>query len=228
MNFSKPLKDTFLFSFKYAPFPIVGENGASKTTFVKLLLGLLSPSSGSIMYNGKNVESLNRESYYHILGAVFQDYGRYTGMSIGDNIRIGDFSKEEPVETALHKSGLDGMAPETMLGKDLHGTELSVGEWQKLAIARGWYRVRDFLVLDEPTASLDPLAEEEIFKRLIKMSADKTTILVTHRIGTAALADRIFVLDRGKIVEEGRHKELLKRKGKYAVMYAAQAEWYHR
>ena len=149
-------------------------------------------------------------------------------MTIADNVRLGDFSNDEPVEKALAKSGFTARESETMLGKDLDGTELSIGEWQKLAIARGWYRDRNFLVLDEPTASLDPLAEEEVFKQLIMMSEDKTTILVTHRIGTASLADRIVVFDSGKIVEEGSHENLMKQDGKYSKMFKVQAEWYKR
>ncbi len=189
---------------------------------------MLSPSEGELLIDGRAVTDLQPASYHDRLGAVFQDYGQYRGLTIADNVRLGDPARDEPVDNALRMAGLQETPPDTMLGRDLDGTELSGGEWQKVAIARGLYRGRDILVLDEPTASLDPLAEEAVFRRFLEMAENRTTIVVTHRIGTAALARRVVVFHEGRIVEEGTHQELLALNGRYATMYAAQAEWYRR
>ena len=114
----------------------------------------------------------------------------------------------------------------SILGKELEGLELSGGQWQKLAIARAAYRNRSFYILDEPTSSLDPLAEAEIFSKYLALAHDKTVIFVTHRISAASLAERIIVFDNGRVVEDGSHAELMRLGGKYAQLYAAQAQWY--
>ena len=206
----------------------VGENGAGKSTFVKILLGLIRPSEGTLQYNDTPLSDLRIEEYRDGIGAVFQDFVQYRGLTVGDNVRLGDFESKTAVEPALSDAGFSAHTPETMLGRDLDGKELSGGEWQKLAIARGLYRNRDILVLDEPTASLDPLSEEEVFRRFLSMTEGKTSIIVTHRIGSAALANRILIFDAGRIVEEGTHDQLIANNGKYARMFAAQAEWYDR
>lgn len=207
---------------------LVGENGSGKTTFVKVLLGLLTPSRGWILYNGKVLESGRMPAYRERVVAVFQDFGQYRGLKVADNVRLGDFQSSKSVDEALAKAGFDAQPADVMLGRDLDGTELSGGEWQKLAIARAFYRDRELLILDEPTASLDPLAEEAVFRRFLEMARDRTALIVTHRIGTASLADRIVVFKSGRIVERGTHRELLALGGVYAALHAAQAEWYHR
>ena len=159
---------------------------------------------------------------------MFQDFGRYTGLTVADNVRVGDPQSGRQVADAIRAVGLQVADPTQMLGKAIGGTELSIGQWQRLAIARGWFRQRELVVLDEPTSSLDPLAEAEIFRMLIELSGARTTLFVTHRIGTAALADRIAVFQAGRIVENGTHRELLASGGRYAAMHAAQAQWYRR
>lgn len=206
----------------------VGENGAGKSTFVKILLGLLQATEGEVWYNDAKSGESPVAQYHDRFGAVFQDFVQYRGLTIGDNVRLGDFDAERSASASIESVGFASHPIDTILGRELDGVELSGGEWQKLAIARGLYRNRNILVLDEPTASLDPLAEEEVFKRFLAMAEGKTSIIVTHRIGSAALANRILVFSAGRIIEEGSHAELLELNGMYAAMFAAQAQWYAR
>ncbi len=209
----------------------VGENGAGKTTFIKLITGMLQPSSGDIHINGDNVKDIDYGVRYNSLSYVFQETSRFNSFTIGDNVFLGDVNKErdeKQIDNALEFSGFDGADKDALLGKDIGGTELSGGQWQKIAIARAYYRERDFMVLDEPTSNLDPLAETEIFKKFIEMTEGKTIIMVTHRISVASLVDRIVVFKNGEIVEDGTHENLLKNKGEYARLYLTQAQWYDR
>jgi len=209
----------------------VGENGAGKTTFTKLLTGMLEPTSGEIWINGKNAKKLYAADKYNSTACVFQDPARFNTFTIADNVFLGDVDKERDenaIDTALQFSGFEGAEKSTMLGKDIGGTELSGGQWQKISIARAYYRNRDFFILDEPTSNLDPLAETEVFKKYIAMTKGKTVIMVTHRISVASLADRIVVFKGAKIVEDGAHNELLSKNGEYARLYSAQAQWYDR
>jgi ATP-binding cassette subfamily B protein len=128
----------------------------------------------------------------------------------------------------MEAAGLAGVAEDTLLGKDIGGTDLSGGQWQKLAIARAYYRDRDFIILDEPTSNLDPLAEADIFRRYIEMARDRTVIMVTHRISIAALCDRIVVFAGGQIIEDGSHAELMAADGEYARLHNEQSQWYDR
>ncbi|MDR3161823.1 MAG: ABC transporter ATP-binding protein/permease [Spirochaetaceae bacterium] len=210
---------------------LVGENGMGKTTFVKLITGLLAPSEGELLINGVPVESLNPSSRYDSLGAVTQDPARYNSFTIGDNVFLGDTARprdEGAIDRALAFAGLTDADKDTLLGKDLGGADLSGGQWQKLAIARAAYRDRDFIILDEPTSSLDPLAETGVFRQYIALAADKTVIFVTHRISVAALAGRVIVFARGKIAEDGSHEMLMRSGGEYARLYREQAKWYNR
>ena len=133
---------------------------------------------------------------------------------------------------SLHRSGLDeksgefGQGLETMLSREFGGTDLSGGQWQRLAIARGLYRQHNLIVLDEPTAAIDPLKETEIYQKFAESAKNKTAVIITHRLGSAKIADRIVVLDRGRIAEQGTHEELMGRKGIYSEMYHEQAKWY--
>lgn len=209
----------------------VGENGAGKTTFVKLLTGLLSPSAGRVLLNGKDMDELGYSEKYRSQSCVFQDPARFNSFTIADNVFLGDVDRErseEQIDSALSFSGFQGADKEALLGKDIGGTDLSGGQWQKLAIARAYYRGRDFMVLDEPTSNLDPIAETEIFQKYLAMARGKTVIMVTHRISVASLADRIVVFRKGKIVEDGSHDELLAKGGEYARLYSTQAQWYDR
>jgi ATP-binding cassette subfamily B protein len=209
----------------------VGENGAGKTTFIKLLTGMLEPSGGEILINGNNVKNIDFRDKYNSLSYVFQEPARFNTFTIGDNIFFGDVSKErneDQIDKALSFSGFEGADKDALLGKDIGGTELSGGQWQKIAIARAVYRDREFIVLDEPTSNLDPFAECEIFRKYLEMTGGKTVIFITHRISIASLADRIVVFKGGEIVEEGTYEALLSNNGEYARLYSTQAQWYDR
>jgi ATP-binding cassette subfamily B protein len=209
----------------------VGENGAGKTTFVKLISGLISASDGELYLNDIPATCINAASRYDSLSAVTQEPARYTTFTTGDNVYIGDTNKpreEERIAAALDFAELDKLESDLLLGKDIGGTDLSGGQWQKLAIARGYYRNRNFIILDEPTGNLDPIAEADIFKKYLQLAANKTVIMVTHRISVASLADRIIVFSGGKVAEDGTHDELLAKNGEYARLYTTQAKWYDR
>ncbi|MCL2060014.1 MAG: ABC transporter ATP-binding protein/permease [Oscillospiraceae bacterium] len=209
----------------------VGENGMGKTTLVKLITGTLAPSGGELLVNSAAAERINPIGRYDAMSVVVQDPAKYVTFNIADNVFLGDTAKarrESDIDAAIAFSGLDGAGKDTLLGKDIGGAELSGGEWQKLAIARAAYRGRDFIILDEPTSNLDPLAETEVFKKYIALAGDKTVIFVTHRISVASLADRIIVFADGKIVQDGSHGDLIDREGEYSRLYKEQAKWYDR
>lgn len=210
---------------------LVGENGAGKSTFVKLLNGLLTPSEGELIINNEKIDTINPQSIYNSLSTVSQEPARYTTFTIADNVFIGDTARARDdfqIKKAMNFAGIGNLDKELLLGKDIGGTDLSGGQWQKLAIARGYYRNRDFMILDEPTGNLDPIAETEIFKKYLEMAEGKTVIFVTHRISIASLADRIIVFSNGEIVEDGTHETLLAAGGEYSRLYATQAKWYNR
>ena len=207
----------------------VGENGAGKTTFIKLLTGMLKPSEGEVLINGNDDYSM--DLVYDNTACVFQEPARFNSFTIADNVFLGDVMNErneEKIEEALKFAAFEGEKSTALLGKDIGGTELSGGQWQKIAIARAYYRGNDFFILDEPTSNLDPLAEAEVFKQYIAMTEGKTVIMVTHRISVAALADRVVVFKDGEITEDGTHEDLLKTDGEYKRLYATQAKWYDR
>jgi ATP-binding cassette subfamily B protein len=202
-----------------------------KTTFVKLITGTLAPSDGELLINGIAVEKINPIGWYDRMSTVVQDPARYVTFTVADNVFLGDTAKpknEEEIDAAMMFSGMDGIEKDALLGKDIGGTELSGGEWQKLAIARAAYRNNDFIILDEPTSNLDPLAETEVFQKYIALAEDKTVIFVTHRISVASLADRIIVFADGKIIQDGTHDELANIEGEYSRLYKEQAKWYNR
>jgi ATP-binding cassette, subfamily B, bacterial len=209
----------------------VGENGAGKTTFIKLLSGMLEPSAGNILINGNNVKTINSLKKYNSMSCVFQEPVRFNTFTIADNVFLGDVEKERnenQIDAALEFSGFNIEKKDEMLGKDIGGTDLSGGQWQKIAIARAYYRDRDFIILDEPTSNLDPIVESEVLKKYITLSENKTVIIVTHRISVASIADRIVVFKNGEIVEDGSHENLLSNNGEYSRLYITQAQWYDR
>ena len=191
------------------------------TQFIKMLTGMLQPSAGEIIPSPS----------YQSQACVFQEPAKFNSFTIADNVFLGDVIKkrdDNTIDQALHFAGFEGADKGRLLGKDIGGTDLSGGQWQKIAIARAYYRGRDFMILDEPTSNLDPLAETEIFQKYIAMTEGKTVIMVTHRISVAALADRVVVYKDGEIVEEGRHEDLLAAGGEYTRLYETQAKWYDR
>lgn len=212
---------------------IVGENGSGKTTLSKLIAGLYQPANGEVFYNGASVYELDLSSLYKKVTIVFQNFQQYA-LSIKENIAISDINNinDYRVIKSLNSVDLikviskwkDGM--DTLLSKEFGGTDLSLGQWQSLAVARANYKDASLIVFDEPTASLDPLKEMDIMKKFIKGTQGKTAILVTHRIGAAKLANRIVTMKAGRIVETGTHSELLNQNGEYAKLYYSQKQWY--
>ena len=215
---------------------LVGLNGAGKTTFIKLLTRLYDPTEGRILLDGRDIKEYDTTELYKTFGIIFQDFGKYAA-SITENIEFGNINKEpnpERVREAAYQANAqafieklsDGYDTPLMRYFESNGTELSIGQWQKLAIARAFYSDADILILDEPTASLDPMAEQEIFNQFDALRADKTTIFVSHRLSSATIASKIVVLEYGELVEEGTHKELMAKGGKYYQLFSTQANRY--
>lgn len=213
---------------------IVGENGAGKSTLVKLLTGLYYPESGSVLIGGTDTKTVSSQALFQNISGVFQDYGRYK-LSLNDNVQISDIFRSDTelnVKEALEEADIstnnrsfpDGL--DTLLSKEFGGVDLSGGQWQRIAIARGLYRVHDLIILDEPTSSIDPIEESAIYTKFREIAQGKTAIIVTHRLGCAQIADQIIVLDQGKIVESGTHQQLLEHNSKYTQMWNAQAQYY--
>lgn len=213
---------------------IVGENGAGKSTFAKLLLGLYCPTEGRVEIDGVDTREIAPGNSAGKLSAVFQNFQKYK-MSLGENVFLSDSGHpidEKRITHSLNRAGLDegdgefAQGLDTMLSREFGGTDLSGGQWQRLSIARGLYRQHNLIVLDEPTAAIDPLKETEIYQRFAESAKNKTAVIITHRLGSAKIADRIVVLDKGRIAEQGTHEELLTRHGIYSEMYHEQAKWY--
>ena len=215
---------------------LVGLNGAGKTTLIKLLTRLYDPTEGEILLDGKDLRDYDVNELYRIYGLIFQDFGKYA-VSFADNIRFGDLKRggsDDDVVHAAKQAGADSVANglpngyDTQLMRyfDRNGIELSGGQWQKLSIARAFYSDADILILDEPTAALDAIAEQDIFRRFDELRGDKTTIFVSHRLSSATIASKILVLEHGRLIEEGTHRELMELNGKYALLFNTQAERY--
>ena len=210
---------------------IVGENGAGKTTLSKIISGLYNPASGRVLYGEKDICDYRDKLRFHGISAVFQDFMKYK-LTAKENIMISGVGSKRDVLYAAAEAGVSfdklSQGYDTVLSREFGGTELSGGEWQRVAIARGLYRDHEIIILDEPTAAIDPIEESNIFRMFKESAKDKTAILITHRLGSAKIADRILLLDNGKIIELGSHDELIALNGKYAQMYREQAGWYER
>ncbi len=215
---------------------LVGLNGAGKTTLLKLLTRLYDPTEGRILLDGEDLRDYDVQDVYRMFGIIFQDFGKYA-ESAGENIHFGNIRKEavesELQEAASASGAADfiealptGYATPLMRIFEQTGLELSGGQWQKLAISRAFYSDSDVLILDEPTAALDALAEQEIYNQFDRLRQGKTTIFVSHRLSSATLASKIVVLEYGSIIEEGNHKTLMAQGGRYAELFNTQAERY--
>lgn len=215
---------------------LVGLNGAGKTTLIKLLTRLYDPTEGRILLDGRDLREYDVEDLYKMFGIIFQDFGKYA-VSVSENIAFGDVYRQpdaQRIRQAATQSNADDFISKLSGGYDTplmryfeqNGTELSIGQWQKLAIARAFYSQSDVLILDEPTASLDPMAEQEIFNQFDRLRADKTTIFVSHRLSSATVATKILVMEYGCIIEEGDHRTLMDKKGRYFELFSTQAKRY--
>ncbi|MDY5818816.1 MAG: ABC transporter ATP-binding protein [Treponema sp.] len=219
---------------------IVGYNGAGKTTLIKLLMRLYDPTSGSISYHGRNITELCPNDYHKRIGVVFQDYQMF-GANLAENVVMDDLPKDEldtrapQITAALTDAGFaqklarlpDGLFTQVTTEFDKKGVDFSGGESQKVAISRAFYKKADILIMDEPSSALDPIAEYELNKAMESAAKGKTVFYISHRLSTTRDADRIIMLERGHIIEEGTHTELLARNGKYAEMWNAQAGKYN-
>ena len=215
---------------------IVGQNGAGKTTLIKLLTRLYEPTEGRILLDGRDLKTWDKDVLRRRFGVLFQDFNQYQ-MKMKDNVALGSVEHldDEPrIGRAVVRGGAETLVKELPAGQETQlgrwfkdGTELSGGQWQKVALARAFMREEsDILVLDEPTAALDAEAEHAVFERFRQLSRGRTTIVISHRFPTVRMADRIVVLEDGKMVEEGTHAALVHANGKYARLFALQAAGY--
>lgn len=212
---------------------IVGNNGAGKTTFVKLLCKMFEPTNGEILINGININNYNKQEYYKLLSVVFQDYKSFA-FSIEENIATQTNVNYDKLDEALVKSGLKEKVYnfsnniKSNIDKQLEtdGVIFSGGEYQKLALARAIYKEGKVFILDEPTSALDPIAEADLYENFNQVTQRNTTIFISHRLASTKFCDRLVVLDNGLIAEIGTHEELIKLNKKYAEMFAVQAQYY--
>lgn len=212
---------------------LVGANGSGKTTIAKLLPRLYDPTSGMVTVDGIDLRNLEPDEWRQRVSVVFQDFLQYP-LSAAENIWLGNVDrKREPanIRRAAQAAGADQfverlpLAYDTILGNEYNGgRQLSGGEWQKIAVARAYFRDASLAILDEPTSALDPRAEAELFGRFRALIEGESAVLISHRFSTVQMADYIYVLDEGRIMEQGTHRDLLRRNGIYAQLYHVQAE----
>ena len=213
---------------------IVGMNGAGKSTLIKLLTGIYTPDSGRVTINGLDTALSSVDALCSNTSGIFQNFQKYK-IGLRDNAAISDMERDTTdgeltdllnqvnlkEQTEALPNGLD-----TMLSADFDGVELSGGQWQRLAIARGLHRKHGIIVLDEPTSAIDPIEEKYLYEQFANIAKGKTAVIVTHRMSSARIADRIVVMHDGTIVEEGTHERLMALGGRYAWMFKKQASWY--
>ncbi len=215
---------------------VVGLNGAGKTTLIKLICGFLDPTEGRVLLNGKDIKDYNRMEYYTMFSAVFQDFSLLAGT-----IAINVAQKEtdinmELVKECIEKAGLTKKIQslpngyETYLNREVYDNAilLSGGETQRLMLARALYKDAPFIILDEPTAALDPIAESDIYQKYNEMTNEKSSVYISHRLASTRFCDRIILIDNGKIMEEGTHQQLLNLNGKYTKLYKTQSKYYEK
>ncbi len=219
----------------YSKIAIVGYNGAGKTTLIKLIMRLYDPNEGEILLDGVNIKEYDIEEYRRKIGTVFQDF-KIFAATVKENVLL-DFAEnggDKDVINAIEKSGFskrletlaDGLSTNLTTEFEENGVNLSGGEGQKLAVARVFYKDANLIILDEPSSALDPIAEYHLNHSMLTAAENKSVIFISHRLSTTRIADRIYMLEKGKIIEEGSHAELLNRKGKYSEMWKVQAGQY--
>ena len=214
---------------------LVGENGSGKSTIVKLLARLYDPQKGDILLDGENIKNFKTEDFRKKISVVFQDHIKYQ-LSAKENIYLGDIEQKNnlsKIKEAAVQADVDGKISgfssgyDTILGRWFkNGEELSIGQWQMMAISRAFFRDAELVILDEPSSALDPETEMRIFSKLKKLIQGRSALIISHRYSTVKMADKILVLDKGTIVEQGSHSELMKKNGKYARLFSAQAQAY--
>ena len=209
---------------------LVGYNGAGKTTLTNLLLRLYDVTDGQILIGGEDIREVTVSSHRDRFAAVFQDFQLFA-CKTGENVALSDSYDEERVKEALRHSGFDkklekGTDTELLREFDSEGKMLSGGEAQKVAIARAFYKNCPYVILDEPSANLDPIAEYNLNQAMIEAAKNKTVIFISHRLSTTVGADRIYVMEKGRIIESGSHSELMEQNGTYSYMFNLQAEKY--
>jgi ATP-binding cassette subfamily C protein len=229
------LKDVSFLIKPHEKLAVVGLNGAGKTTFIKLLMRLYTPQSGRILLNGVDIREYRRNEYFKLFSAVFQEIQTFA-FTLAENISMSEYAKTdflragEMLERAGMKDKLTGLEKglDTVMLKviDEDGVEFSGGESQKLALARALYKDAPFVVLDEPTAALDALAEERLYKEFDSLTQNKTAIYISHRLASTRFCDRVAMFEEGGIIECGTHDELIAKKGKYAELFNTQAKYY--
>lgn len=225
-------------SFKVNPeekIALVGENGAGKTTIVKLLCRFYDVDKGEILINGENIRNYKIKDLRGQIGAIFQDFNRYE-LTAKENIGFGEVGKigdTDKIKAAAQKAEAAEFIEKLPQGYDNYlgrrfegGVDLSIGQWQKVALARAFFREASVLILDEPTASLDAESEYKIFKKFLDLVEGRIALLISHRFSTVKLADRIIVISKGEIKEQGSHQELMVKNGIYAKLFRLQAEAY--
>lgn len=236
----KVLNNFSMYVEKNKHYAIVGKNGAGKSTFIKLLIGLYDNYEGEILINGKNIRSFTYEQLKAYFSIVYQDFAKYF-INIKDNVLLGNnkekfytIIQDQIVHNALidmdmeyYVSSLENGIYTKLGNLDENGLELSGGQWQKLALMRTLISNAPFYILDEPTAALDPISENILYKLFSKASMGKSIFLITHRLSAARICDEIFVIDKGTVIEHGTHKELINKNGVYAEMFKTQGSWYH-
>jgi ATP-binding cassette subfamily B protein len=214
---------------------IVGNNGAGKSTLIKLLCRMYDPSYGRITIDGHDLRSFNKDALRKAISVVFQDFAQYQ-LQVRDNIWMGNVSlpvDDEAIIRSAKSAGADSFIRKLDKGYDSilgtlfeGGQELSIGQWQKIALARAFLRPSELIILDEPTSALDPKSEFEVFNKFKELAEGRSTLLISHRLSTVKMADRIYVLRDGHVVEHGTHAELVELGSDYASLYNTQASSY--
>jgi len=214
---------------------MTGLSGSGKSTIVKILTRLYDPQKGGVYLDGMNIKKFDPGLFRKKISVVFQDHIKYY-LKAGENILLGDMDRDadaESIRTAAIESGIDKKIRrlpagyDTLLGRWFkNGEELSIGQWQMLAIARAFYRDAEIVVLDEPSSALDPEAEKKLFVSLRRLMQHRSALIISHRYSTVRQADRILVMDQGRIIEQGSHNDLMGLDGEYARLYNAQAKGY--
>lgn len=214
---------------------IVGENGSGKSTLIKLITGYYKPTDGNVKLDGVDTNDISFSTVAKRLSAVFQSYPNYA-LTLRECLKIGNIEKEDDEAAMIKACEMAGFSPneewlpkglDTLLSREFDdGVGLSGGQVQRIAIARAFYRDSSIVVLDEPTAAIDPIEEAKIYRRFAELSKDKTSFIVTHRLASVKIADRIIMMKDGKAIEIGTHEELMKLNGEYRKMYDSQKQWY--